>query len=100
VARPDLGTDTDTLANLELGDLGANLDDLADDLVAGDDELGGERSPTSGDGVVVLHEHTEHTERSEVAKGCGDQRKCVIFRMYVAGGSVVMVVRYGTCVEF
>jgi hypothetical protein len=65
VARPDLGTDTDTLANLKLGDLGVDLDDLADDLVAGDDEFGGEGSPASGDGVVVLHAHGRHVHRAK-----------------------------------
>jgi hypothetical protein len=101
VARPDLGTHSDTLANLELGDLGADLDDLANDLVAGDDEFGGEGTPASGDGVVVLHEHTGCTGRGEVTKACGDQSKCkckCVISVYETGGSMSTVVRYGTCV--
>lgn len=53
-ARTDLRAHTDPLADLELGHVLADLDDLADDLVARDDEFGLPRAPAARDGVVVL----------------------------------------------
>lgn len=52
-AGADLGADADALADLELGHVLADLDDLAYDLVAGDYELGLPRAPATRDGVVV-----------------------------------------------
>jgi len=52
-ARSDLGSNTDTLADFELGHFGADLGDLANDLVSSHDKLGLPRSPTARDGVVV-----------------------------------------------
>lgn len=49
-----MGTNTDSVANLELRNLRANLDDLANDFVASDDKLGLERTPATRDSVVVL----------------------------------------------
>lgn len=69
-ARADLGSDSSPVADLELGDLGANLSDLADDLVPWDD---GERglAPTAGDGVQV----TERGEKvSKSRKTAGKER--------------------------
>lgn len=51
-ARIHLRTDTNTLTDLGESDLVANLDDLADDLVA-DGEGVGTAAPVAGDGVQV-----------------------------------------------
>lgn len=51
-ARVHLSTDTDALADLGHGDLLANLEDLANDLVA-DSERVRAASPVAGDGVHV-----------------------------------------------
>lgn len=51
-ARPDLSTNTDSVALLELGDLVANSQDLADDLVT-DTEREGSVTPSTSDGVDI-----------------------------------------------
>lgn len=57
-AGADLGADTDTLSDLELLDVLADLNDFADNLVAGDDKLGLPRAPAARDGVVVRAANT------------------------------------------
>jgi hypothetical protein len=49
----DLRTNTNTVTDLHLGDLGADLDDLANDLVAYAEGQRDVLSPSSGDGVDV-----------------------------------------------
>jgi len=56
-AREDLGADADSLADLELGHLVADMRNFADDLVAGADPVGAERTPAAGDGVDVGTAH-------------------------------------------
>lgn len=51
-ARPDLGADTDALADLGEGHLGTDLEDLADDLVA-DSQRVRAAAPFAADGVQV-----------------------------------------------
>ena len=52
-ARVDLGSNTDSLADLELGHLVADVRDFADDLVAWTNPAGAELAPAAGDGVDV-----------------------------------------------
>ena len=49
----DLGTRSNTVANLVLGDLGSDLDDAANDLVSYAQGKGNVVSPSTGDGVDV-----------------------------------------------
>lgn len=49
----DLSTNTSTVANLDVLDLAADLDDLADDFVAYAERKRDVLSPSSGDGVNV-----------------------------------------------
>jgi hypothetical protein len=53
-ARPHLRSDPDSLADLELGDLVADVCDLADDLVSGYDPVSLQGSPAAGDGVDAV----------------------------------------------
>lgn len=59
-ARSDLGSNTDSLADLELGDFRSDFYDLADDLVTRDDKVWRlPWSPTARNGVVVLSDVSE-----------------------------------------
>lgn len=51
-ARPDLGTNTSTVANLECRNLGSNFYDLANDLVADSDGCW-RFTPATCDGVYI-----------------------------------------------
>lgn len=51
-ARPNLGTDTSTVADLECRDLGANFYDLANDLMT-DGDWCWRFTPTSCDGMNI-----------------------------------------------
>jgi len=57
-ATRHLRTHTDPLTDLELRNLAADLDDLANHLVAGDDKVGAPRTPSTGDSVVVRSANT------------------------------------------
>jgi hypothetical protein len=63
-ARADLGSNTDSLSDLELGDVLADLDDLANDFVARNDKLGLPGTPSARDGVVVLAPSDTGSERA------------------------------------
>ena len=54
----NLGTNTSAVANLDLCDLGADLDDLADDLVSYAERKRDVLSPSTGDGVNVRRADT------------------------------------------
>lgn len=49
----NLSTNTGTVANLDLGDLAADLDDLANDLMSYAERKRNVLSPPSGDGVNI-----------------------------------------------
>jgi hypothetical protein len=49
----DLSSNTNAVSNLDLGDLAANLDGLADDLVSNAERKGNIFSPSSGYGVDI-----------------------------------------------
>lgn len=49
----NLSTNTGAIANLDTGDLGANLDDLANDLVSYAERKRDILSPSTGDGVNI-----------------------------------------------
>jgi hypothetical protein len=53
-ARPHLRSDPDSLADLELGDLVADVCDLADDLVSRYDPVSLQGSPAAGDGMDAV----------------------------------------------
>ena len=49
----NLGTGTDTVADLVLGDLGSNLDNVANDLVSYTEGEGNVLAPSTSDGVDI-----------------------------------------------
>lgn len=72
-ARPNLGTDTNTLANLSEGDLGSDAENLADDLVSNSQRIGAV-TPVAANSVPVTGTNTTALDLDVdiiVAKGAG-----------------------------
>lgn len=49
----DLSSNTDSLADLELGNVFTDVGDLSDNLVSGDNPFGAQRTPTTSDSVDI-----------------------------------------------
>ena len=49
----DLSSDTDSLSDLEFRDIGSDVGDFSNDLVSWDNPIGGQGTPTTGDGVDI-----------------------------------------------
>ena len=47
----NLGSNTDSLSNLELGNVASDMGDFSDNLVTGYDPVGAQWTPTTSDGV-------------------------------------------------
>lgn len=52
--RQDLGSNTDSLSDLELGNVASDVGDLSDNLVSGYDPVGAQWTPTTSDGVDLV----------------------------------------------
>ena len=51
--RQDLSSDTDSLSDLEFGNIFTDVGDLSDDFVSWNDPFGAQRTPTTSDGVDI-----------------------------------------------
>jgi hypothetical protein len=59
----DLCSNTDSLSDLEFGNLITNVGDLSDNLVSRDNPLGAQGTPTASDGVDITTADTTEFDR-------------------------------------